>query len=233
MRKISLNKSGSIGLFAALALSLVAGTARAAEVKGKAPVMVVAETVITATAAKESPWIMSARGPGQKRLGLGVGVAFSGPLPKIDFRLAYGLTSRIAIEAAIATLGFEQAARAGAQFRVHQTERFSLALRASAFEAHRFAQNEPSALLLGAGPGVAFSFAAGPLQVTSSFDVAVALLDTGAINGAGPVAQLRPAIGLEVPLDEGLSFFAETGGILVVGAELSLSAPFVASGLAW
>ncbi|MFO0723509.1 MAG: hypothetical protein U1E65_07005 [Myxococcota bacterium] len=189
-----------------------------------------APATVTSTA---STWLMSARGPGEKRLALGVGVAFVGALPKVDVRLTYGLTERVCLEAEVATLGFEQAARAGARIQLHATERMSLAARIAVFEAHRLTSDAPATLLLGAGPGLALSFTAGRVEISSGLDIGVSLLDTGAVGGAGPVVQLRPTIGLEVPIEEHLHFFAETGGVLVVGADLGLSTPFVAAGLAW
>ncbi len=191
------------------------------------------DTLSASTTAAEPaspPWIMSALGVAEDRTTLAVGIVFVAPYPTIDLRLLHGLTPRIAIDAHVSTLGFTQAARVGGRLQVMERDNASLAIRAGVYEGHTTL--EDGRVWIAAGPGAIASFGTPSVQVTTSLDMGVMFHDSASRAGDGPGVTMRPAIGLEVPIDAGFSLMVETGGLVFVTRTLD-ALPFFAGGIVW
>jgi len=171
------------------------------------------------TASPEAPsnsWILSALGAAEDQTTLGIGVAYANGTPSVDLRLLHGLTPRIGLDVEVATLGYAQLARAGARLRILDRDNLAVALRASLFEGH-----DTHDVWVSAGPGAIASFGTAEVQVSASVDLAVMLHETNAVA-------VRPAIGLEIPLDLGLALVVESGAIVT-----TLASPFFSAGVSW
>lgn len=211
--------------FVALSFTLFSADALAQQATPETP-----PASTTAEVPTSPPWMMSALGVAEDRTALAVGIVFVSPYPVLDLRVMHGLTPRIALDAHVSTLGFTQAARAGARMQVMQRENASLAIRAGVFEGHTTV--DQGRVWIAAGPGAIASFGTSAVQVSASLDLGVMFHDTAARFGEGPGVTMRPAIGLEIPLDAGFALLVETGGLVFVTRDLE-ALPFFASGIAW
>jgi len=92
---------------------------------------------------------------------------------------------------------------------------------------------DQGAVWIAAGPGVLASFGTDAVQVTASMDLGVMFHDSAAVAGSSPGVTMRPALGLEVPIDAGYSLLVESGGLVFATTSGLDVLPFFASGLAW
>lgn len=175
--------------------------------------------------------VVSAFGPRAGHGAISLGVGFYLQVPMLDLRFVYSFSDNVAFDAGLATIGVTQAARAGARVRITGDEQSSIAIRASLFELHTFS-GDPR-VSFGAGPGVLFSFGDSTVQWTGSFDVGLAFFDSDPFSRSGESFHFRPAIGLELPITDGLHVLGEATTVIIVDRYGATALPGLTAGIAW
>jgi hypothetical protein len=170
------------------------------------------------------PTVLSAELPPTGESSFAIGVAVYSALPMLSVRYLHGLSESVAADLAIDTAGVAQVARAGVRFACVSGRVASLSVRWSALEAHT-ALDEPI-VLFGMGPGVILSFP-GAGGSTWSFALDGAMM---AAPNRGPLIELRPSVGFELPLGPSLGFVAEVGA-MILGDTDPLVLPVVTTAL--
>lgn len=175
--------------------------------------------------------VLSAFGPSADQSALSIGVGFWLQVPVLDLRYVHSFDDRWAFDAAIATLGITQNLRAGARYRISGDEESSIAFRASLIELHSFV--EETRVLFGVGPGLVFSFGDESVQWTGSVDFSIAFFDSDPFSSPGESFQIKPAIGVEVPIADALSVMAEASTVIATDRKGAIAIPVLSGGIVW